>query len=400
MRKWHLRDLNVIASPAQDIREVFDLMPTDDRRRLVASSRRACGAVPARSTATSRPCARASRRASCPRAARCARSPRRSRRYASRRRLLRARSPGRRAPATASCRHRSPATSPTARTRRRVAYDELAAVPRRRARSRRPASRTPSAASSTRCSRAASSAPTIDLDETYEWGIEELARMVAEQESIANEIKPGASVDEADRLPRAGPEPQAPRHRRAAALDAGDERPRRRRARRDALRHPRPRSARLECMIAPTQEGGIYYTGPSDDFSRPGRMWWSVPEGVDRVRHLARAHDRVPRGRSRSPPADRPGRRTTARSSTPGGGSSPARPGHAEGWALYAERLMEQLGYLDDPADRLGMLDGQRMRAARVVLDIGVHLGKQRPDGKGTWDGRVRARVPARRTST
>ena len=48
---------------------------------------------------------------------------------------------------------------------------------------------------------------------------------------------------------------------------------------------------------------------------------------------------------------------------------------------------MESLGYLDDPADRLGMLDGQRMRAARVVLDIGVHLGKQRPDGSGPWTG-------------
>lgn len=47
---------------------------------------------------------------------------------------------------------------------------------------------------------------------------------------------------------------------------------------------------------------------------------------------------------------------------------------------------MEQLGYLDDPADRLGMLDGQRLRAARVVLDIGVHLGKPRLDGTGTWD--------------
>jgi uncharacterized protein (DUF885 family) len=47
---------------------------------------------------------------------------------------------------------------------------------------------------------------------------------------------------------------------------------------------------------------------------------------------------------------------------------------------------MEQLGYLDDPADRLGMLDGQRMRAARVVLDIGVHLGKPRLDGTGVWD--------------
>ncbi len=47
---------------------------------------------------------------------------------------------------------------------------------------------------------------------------------------------------------------------------------------------------------------------------------------------------------------------------------------------------MQELGYLDDPADRLGMLDGQRMRAARVVLDIGVHLGKPRLDGKGVWD--------------
>jgi uncharacterized protein (DUF885 family) len=60
--------------------------------------------------------------------------------------------------------------------------------------------------------------------------------------------------------------------------------------------------------------------------------------------------------------------------------------GHAEGWALYAERLMAELGYLDDDGDRFGMLDGQRMRAARVVLDIGVHLGKKRPDGNGIWD--------------
>ena len=62
--------------------------------------------------------------------------------------------------------------------------------------------------------------------------------------------------------------------------------------------------------------------------------------------------------------------------------------GHGEGWALYAERLMADLGYLDDPADYLGMLDGQRLRAARVVLDIGVHLGKPAPAqwGGGTWD--------------
>jgi uncharacterized protein (DUF885 family) len=62
--------------------------------------------------------------------------------------------------------------------------------------------------------------------------------------------------------------------------------------------------------------------------------------------------------------------------------------GHGEGWALYAERLMADLGFLDDPGDRLGMLDGQRMRAARVVIDLGVHLGLPAPAqwGGGTWD--------------
>ena len=68
--------------------------------------------------------------------------------------------------------------------------------------------------------------------------------------------------------------------------------------------------------------------------------------------------------------------------------------GHGEGWALYAERLMADLGFQDDPGDRMGMLDSQRLRAARVVLDIGVHLGKKRPTeladlpgvGPGRWD--------------
>jgi uncharacterized protein (DUF885 family) len=142
---------------------------------------------------------------------------------------------------------------------------------------------------------------------------------------------------------------------------------------------------RLECMIAPTQEGGIYYTGPSDDFARPGRMWWSVPEGVtefDTWRELTTVyHEGVPGHHLQIAQA------TYNKAQLNSWRRIAGTSGHAEGWALYAERLMEQLGYLDDPADRLGMLDGQRMRAARVVLDIGVHLEKPLPDGSGTWTG-------------
>lgn len=225
---------------------------------------------------------------------------------------------------------------------------------------------------------------TVDLDETYEWGLEELARMVAEQESIANEIKPGASVREA-----------------IAFLDGDASR---KLHGTDALQKWMQETSdraieelgrshfdipveirRLECMIAPTQEGGIYYTGPSDDFARAGRMWWSVPEGVtefDTWRELTTVyHEGVPGHHLQIAQA------TYNKAQLNSWRRIAGTSGHAEGWALYAERLMEQLGYLDDPADRLGMLDGQRMRAARVVLDIGVHLEKPLPDGSGPWTG-------------
>lgn len=224
----------------------------------------------------------------------------------------------------------------------------------------------------------------IDLDETYEWGIEELARMVEEQSRIAQEIKPGASVEEAIEI-----------------LDAD---PKRKLHGTDALQKWMQKLSdtaieelskshfdiaepirKLECMIAPTQEGGIYYTSPSDDFSRAGRMWWSVPEGVTEFNTWRETttvyHEGVPGHHLQIAQAvyNRAKLNTWRRQLA---GTS----GHAEGWALYAERLMEQLGYLDDPGDRLGMLDGQRMRAARVVLDIGVHLGKQNLDGSGVWE--------------
>jgi uncharacterized protein (DUF885 family) len=225
---------------------------------------------------------------------------------------------------------------------------------------------------------------TVDLDETYEWGIEELARMVAEQESIAREIKPGATVAEA--IEFLDGDPSRKLHGTDALQKWMQETSDRAVEELSKVHFEIPDLVkRLECMIAPTQEGGIYYTPPTDDFSRAGRMWWSVPEGVtefDTWRELTTVyHEGVPGHHLQIGQAvyNKAMLNTWRRNA----GTS----GHAEGWALYAERLMEQLGYLDDPADRLGMLDGQRMRAARVVLDIGVHLEKTLPDGSGPWTG-------------
>jgi uncharacterized protein (DUF885 family) len=226
---------------------------------------------------------------------------------------------------------------------------------------------------------------TVDLDETYEWGVDELQRMVDEQTSIANEIKPGASVEEAIEL--LDSDSSRKLHGTEALQRWMQETSDRAVEELGRSHFDIPKEIRtLECMIAPNHTGVIYYTGPTDDFSRPGRMWWSVPEGVTEFntwRELTTVyHEGVPGHHLQI--AEAVYNRVTLNSYRRLlAGTS----GHAEGWALYAERLMEELGYLDDPADRLGMLDGQRMRAARVVLDIGVHLEKQRPDGKGPWTG-------------
>jgi uncharacterized protein (DUF885 family) len=226
----------------------------------------------------------------------------------------------------------------------------------------------------------------IDLEETYAWGLEELERIESEMRQIADRIKPGAGIKDAIEVLDADP---SRRLEGTAALQAWMQE--KSDAAVDALSQshfdiPEP-IRRLECCIAPTHEGGIYYTGPSEDFSRPGRMWWSVPQDVTwfgtwrettTVYHegVPGHHLQVGQTVYRSQLLNR-WRRMGCWVS-----------GHGEGWALYAERLMADLGFLDDPADRFGMLDAQAMRAARVALDIGVHLGLDAPAelGGGTWD--------------
>ena len=225
----------------------------------------------------------------------------------------------------------------------------------------------------------------VDLEETYAWGVGELDRIIAAQEAVAGEIRTGASVAEAKEILNNDPS------RRLKGTDAltawmqglSD----RAVAELAGIHFEIPDVMKtLECRIAPTADGGIYYTGPSDDFSRPGRMWWSVPEGEDTFTTWAETttvfHEGVPGHHLQIATAVyrrellNSWRRNVCWTS-----------GHGEGWALYAEKLMEELGYLKDPGDHMGMLDMQRMRAARVVFDIGVHLELEVPQrwGSGAW---------------
>ena len=224
----------------------------------------------------------------------------------------------------------------------------------------------------------------VDLREAYAWSWEELARLRAEMARVSSLVRPGATVEE--------------------AMAILDEDPARRVEGRENFRAwmqehaertiselhgthfdiPRP-AHRIEAMIAPTNEGGISYTGPSDDWSRPGRMWWSVPDGVEAFSTWKEVtvvyHEGVPGHHLQvsHAMADRENLNRWQRTSWVSG--------HGEGWALYAERLMGELGYLDDPGAYLGMLDSQQLLTAQVALDIGVHLELDVPRGTGWREG-------------
>jgi len=226
----------------------------------------------------------------------------------------------------------------------------------------------------------------LDLAESYEWGWAEFLRIESEMKQIAGRIKPGATLAEA-----------------AAALDAD---PR-------YLVHGQPalqawmqqlsdkalidvrgvhfdlpdELMRLECRIAPPGGGvGAYYTGPTPDFARPGRMWWSVPadkEEFSTWREVTTVyHEGVPGHHLQVATAVYQAERLNDFQRLLCWVS-----GHGEGWALYAERLMRELGYLDNDGDLLGMLDAHLFRAARVIIDIGMHLELEIPKGTGFHEG-------------
>ncbi|MBV9857117.1 MAG: DUF885 domain-containing protein [Streptosporangiaceae bacterium] len=224
----------------------------------------------------------------------------------------------------------------------------------------------------------------VDLREAYAWSWEELARLRAEMARVSNLVRPGATVQEAVAILDEDPARRVEgRENFRAWMQELTERT-------VAELHgthfdiPQP-AHRIEAAIAPTNDGGISYTEPSEDWSRPGRMCWSVPDGVEAFSTWKEVtvvyHEGVPGHHLQisHAMADRQNLNRWQRMSFVSG--------HGEGWALYAERLMGELGYLDDPGAYLGMLDSQQLLAAQVALDIGVHLELEVPRGTGWREG-------------
>ncbi len=211
----------------------------------------------------------------------------------------------------------------------------------------------------------------LDLAEVYDWGWSQYREISAEMRLEVERVLPGATAAEAmahldvhgevvdgvdqvrDRLQQLMDEAMA--SLAGTHFDLAD-----------------PIKV-VEARIAPPGSAAApYYTGPSQDFSRPGRTWlptlgrtsfpmWGL--------YSTWYHEGVPGHHLQIAQWRYLGPQLSLYQTSIGGVSA-----CSEGWALYAERLMDELGFLTAPGARIGFLDAQLMRAIRVIVDIGMHL--------------------------
>jgi uncharacterized protein (DUF885 family) len=214
----------------------------------------------------------------------------------------------------------------------------------------------------------------LDVAEAYDWGWSQFRDILAEMRAEADKVLPGATPREAmDHLDSSG-----------EAVDGVD-------AVRDRLQRLMEEAMVelagthfdvadpirvVEARIAPPGSAAApYYTGPSQDFSRPGRTWLPT---LGRTRfpmwnlYSTWYHEGVPGHHMQIAQWRYLSAQLSLYQTSLGGVSA-----CSEGWALYAERLMDELGFLAPAGARLGYLDAQLMRAIRVIVDIGMHLQLQ-----------------------
>lgn len=223
----------------------------------------------------------------------------------------------------------------------------------------------------------------LDPRDAYDWAWDELHRLEDEMATEAGKILPGAGLDEViahlDATETLGTHQEylawlTEKHQGALQALNG------------VHFDIDPRLMRLDVeVVHGSSAGSAYYTGPSEDLSRPGRTWWPVAERetfriwgeLTTVFHEGVPGHHLQIGQTKVTGAG------LSRFAKVFGSVS----GHAEGWALYAERLCDELGWFTDTGSRLGMLKGSALRAARVVIDIGWHLDLPLPAAEAKIHG-------------
>ncbi|MDC0771995.1 DUF885 domain-containing protein [Streptomyces sp. HD] len=217
----------------------------------------------------------------------------------------------------------------------------------------------------------------LDLDEAYAYGWSEYHRLLGEMKKEAEKILPGAATPwvalaHLDEHGRHIDGVDEVRDWLQSLMDEAIEKL-------DGTHFELAEPVRKveSCIAPPGGAAAPYYTPPSEDFSRPGRTWLPT---MGQTRFPAYDlvstwyHEGVPGHHLQLAQWTYVAQSLSRYQATIGHVSA-----NCEGWALYAERLMDELGFLTDAEHRIGYLDAQMMRAARVIVDIGMHLELEIP---------------------
>ena len=218
----------------------------------------------------------------------------------------------------------------------------------------------------------------IDPQETYAWGWELIRELTDRAVDVAAEIDADAGLDGVVERLQTDPAYAAPSQE--AFREAMQERQSSALASLSGVHFDVPdeiRDVRVN-LVAPGAPLAAWYMAPSEDFSRVGSIWWSLGDrtSIPLFDEVTTAyHEGFPGHHLQVGVqvalSDRLSRSHRLLA---------WRPGYGEGWALYAEQFMDELGELERPEYVLGYLGANLLRAVRVVVDLGLHLGYPIPD--------------------
>lgn len=227
----------------------------------------------------------------------------------------------------------------------------------------------------------------IDPEETYEWGWEEVHRIRAEMETTAADIDPNASIGEVIDLLDNDPARSAASREEFVEFVSNIQHQAIGQLSGEHFDVPDELKVVTVNIAPPGGSLGAWYMAPSEDFTRAGSIWYA-PGERERIPYWQEVstayHEGFPGHHLQVGTAvfqrDKLSRLHRAVIWNAGSG---------EGWALYAERLMDELGFFEKPEYRLGLLASQLFRSVRVVLDIGCQLGLKIPDHAPIHEGEL-----------
>lgn len=212
----------------------------------------------------------------------------------------------------------------------------------------------------------------LDPHETYEWGWSEVHRLREEMRATAAEIDGSKGVEEIIDVLDTDEAHAAPDHEAFARFVQEIQDTAVQQLDGTHFDVPDPLKRVTVNLAPPGGSLGAWYHSPSEDFSRPGSIWYAPGERI-RIPYWSEVSTAYHEGF--------PGHHLQVGMSVINRDQMSRfhrlfiwYSGSGEGWALYAERLMDELGYFEKPEYRLGLLASQLFRATRVVLDIGTQL--------------------------